>query len=73
MSATWLKSLAKSEQIVIARRGGRPGVDWTTVEAYIARSRVNSVDETLHRRTDRPVRGVPLLDLVQARFGWSDR
>jgi hypothetical protein len=73
MSAAWLKSFAKSEQIYVAPRGGRPGVNWTTVEAYIARSRVRSIDETLHRDPDRPVRGVPLLDLVQSRFGWSDR
>jgi hypothetical protein len=73
MSAAWLKSFAKSEQITVVPRGGRPGVDWTTVEAYIARSRINLVDESLHRDPDRPVRGVPMLDRVQSRFGWSDR
>jgi hypothetical protein len=73
MSAAWLKSFAKTEQIYVAPRGGRPGVDWSTVEAYIARSRVTRVDETLHRDPRRPVRGVALLDRVQARFGWSDR
>jgi hypothetical protein len=73
MSAAWLKSFAKTEHIVVARRGNRPGVDWATVEAYIARSRITRVDETPHRDPDRPIRGVALLDLVQARFGWSDR
>jgi hypothetical protein len=73
MSAAWLKSFAKSEQITVAPRGGRRGVDWTTVEAYIARSRITRVDESLHRNPERPVRGVALLDRVQARFGWSDR
>jgi hypothetical protein len=73
MSAAWLKSFAKSEQITVVPRGGRPGVDWRTVEAYIARSRIKLVDESLHRNRERPVRGVPLLDRVRARFGWSDR
>jgi hypothetical protein len=73
MSAAWLQSFAKSEQIVVARRGNRPGVDWTTVEAYIARSRITGVDESLHRDPNRSVRGVELLDRVQSRFGWSDR
>jgi hypothetical protein len=73
MSAAWLKSFAKSEQITVVARGGRPGVDWTTVEAYIARSRITRVDDSLHRDPDRPVRGVAMLDQVQSRFGWSDR
>jgi hypothetical protein len=41
MSGAWFCSFAKSEQIHVARRGGLPGVDWTTVEAYVARSRVH--------------------------------
>jgi hypothetical protein len=49
------------------------GRDWTTVEAYIARSRITRVDESLHRNCERLVPGVTLLDRVQARFGWSDR
>jgi hypothetical protein len=75
MSGAWFRSFAKNEQIHVARRGGRPGVDWTTVQAYIARSRVTRVDESLRRHADpdRSVRGVALLDRVQARFGWSDR
>jgi hypothetical protein len=73
MSPSRFCPFATGEQIVVVRRGGRPGVDWTTVEAYIARSRVTRVDESLRRDPLRPVRGVPLLDRVQARFGWSDR
>jgi hypothetical protein len=73
MSAAWLKSLAKTEQIYIAPRGGRPGVDWSTVEAYIARSRVTRVDESLHPNRELAVPGIALLDRVQTRFGWSDR
>jgi hypothetical protein len=75
MSGTWIRTLAKSEQIRVARRGNRPGVDWTTVQAHIARSRIRSVDESLRRHADpgRPVRGVTLMDRVQSRFGWSDR
>jgi hypothetical protein len=72
MSTAWLESFAKAEQIVVARRG-RPGVDWTTVEPYIARSRIKLADESLHRDRDRPIRGVALLYKVQARFAWSDR
>jgi hypothetical protein len=50
-------------------------VDWTTVEAHIARARVIRVDDSLRPHPDpgRPVRGVALLDWVQARFGSSDR
>jgi hypothetical protein len=73
MSAAWLQSFAKSEQIVVARRGNRPGVDWTTIEAYIARSRITRVYESLHRNRQRPAPGVALLERVQARFGWSDQ
>jgi hypothetical protein len=73
MSAAWLKSFAKTEQIVVIPRGGRPGVDWTTVEAYIARSRITRVDESLHPNRELAVPGIALLDRVQTRFGWSDR
>jgi hypothetical protein len=67
--------MAKREQIRVVRRASRPGVDWTTVEAYIARSLVRSVDESLSRYADpgRPVLGVSLMDRVQSRFDWSDR
>jgi hypothetical protein len=74
MSGAWLRSLAKREQIRVVRRASRPGVDWTTVEAYIVRSRIRAVDESLRRHADpgRPVLGVSLMDRVQSRFGWSD-
>jgi hypothetical protein len=36
----------------IVRRGSRPGVDWTTVEAHIARSRVIRVNESLRPNPD---------------------
>jgi hypothetical protein len=73
MSGTWFKSFAKNEDIH-ARPGNQPGVDWTTVETYIARSRVTRVDDSLRPQPDpgRPVRGVALLDRVKERFGWSD-
>ena len=48
----------------MVRRGSRPGVDWTTVETYMAGSRVALVDESLRRDTRRLVRGVPLLARV---------
>jgi hypothetical protein len=75
MSRAWFWSFVKSEQIHVVRRGSRPGVDWTTVEGYIARSRVRWVDKSLRPHPDpgRPVKGVPLMDRVKARFGWSDR
>jgi hypothetical protein len=75
MSQGWFWSFAKSEQIHVVRRGSRPGVDWTTVEAHIARSRVIRVNESLRPNPDpgRPVRGVALLDRVKAPYGWSDR
>jgi hypothetical protein len=75
MSRAWFWSFAKSEQIHVVRRGSRPGVDWTTVDGYIARTRVRWVDESLRPHGDpgRPVRAVTLLDRVQFRFGWSDR
>ena len=72
-SQAWFGAWAKSEGIHVVRGGSRPGVDWTTVETYIAGSRVALVDETLRRHTRRPVRGVPLLERVGSRFGWSDR
>jgi hypothetical protein len=73
MSGAWFKSFAKNEDIH-ARRGNQPCVDWTTVETYIARSRITRVDESLRPKPDlrRPVWGVALLDRVQSRFGWSD-
>jgi hypothetical protein len=72
MSKAWLGALAKSEGTHVVRRGRRLGVDWTTVETYIASSRVTFVDESLRRETRRPVRGLPLLERVGSRFGWSD-
>jgi hypothetical protein len=70
-----LKSFGKNEHIHVARRGNQPGVDWSIVEAYIARSRITRVDEALRPHPDpgRVVRGVALLDRVQSGFGWSDR
>jgi hypothetical protein len=47
MFRAWFWSFAKSEQIHVVRRGSRPGVDWSTVEAYIARFRVTRLYETL--------------------------
>jgi transcriptional regulator with XRE-family HTH domain len=75
MSKAWFGALAKSEGIHVVRRGSRPGVDWRTVETYIARSRVTRVDESLRPHPDprRPVRGVALMDRVQAQHKWSDR
>ena len=43
---------------------GRPGVDWTTVEAYIARSQVRSVD-----KGPRPLADASL-DLCGESFSW---
>jgi hypothetical protein len=70
MSGAWFRSFAKTEAVTVAG----PGVDCTTVEDYIARSQVRSVDGSLRRHADpgRPVRGVTHMDRVHFRFGWSD-
>ena len=50
-------------------------MSWTSVEAYIERSRITGrVRDPLLRQVgpDRPVRGVALMDRVKARFDWSD-
>ncbi len=73
-SPSWFRALAKDEGIPIERRGRHPGVDWAEVEAFIARSRIHRVDETLLRQVEpeQPVGGIDLLEAVEARFGWSD-
>lgn len=75
ISTASLRSLAADGSIEIRWRGGRPGVSWTSVEAYIERSRITGrVRDPPLRQVgpDRPVRGVALMDRVKARFDWSD-
>jgi hypothetical protein len=74
MSAAWFRSFAKTKSVTVARRGGRPGVDWSTVEIVIARSRITRINGSLLRTRcpDRQLPGVAVIDKVKARFDWSD-
>ncbi len=74
MSPGSFRSVAKEEGIEVCRRGRQPGVNWTDVKRFIARSRITRVNETLLRQIQagRPMPGVDLLDEIEARFGWSD-
>jgi hypothetical protein len=72
MSVSSFRSVAKEQGIEVWRRSRQPGVKWTDVEAFIARSRIIRVDETLLRQVERPIPGIDLLDQVKVRFGCSD-
>jgi len=37
---------AKAAGVTVRSRGGRPGLDWRTVEEWIARSRIESAGPT---------------------------
>jgi hypothetical protein len=41
MSASWFQGLAKEEGIEVRKRGGKPGVNWSDVERYIASARIS--------------------------------
>jgi hypothetical protein len=74
MSRDWVRSLA-DDGVEIRWRGNQPGVNWTSVEAYIQRCRIaGRANDTLLRQVhpDQPLRGVARLDRVKARFDWSD-
>jgi hypothetical protein len=74
MSRAWFRTFAKGETITVVRRGAKPGVDWTTVEALIARSRISMISGSLLcTPTWRQLPGVAVIDKVKTRFGWSDR
>lgn len=40
MSVSWFKEWADGEGIEVRRRGRGPGVNWSSVEAAVARSRI---------------------------------
>ena len=40
LSPSGFRGLAKSEGIEVRRRSQKPGVNWTDVESFIARSRI---------------------------------
>jgi hypothetical protein len=77
MSKAWFRAVAKSEGIDVVRPRGQPGVDWASVEAFVARSGITTVTKgdgsllsTLDPKWWPP--GVALIDQVKGRFGWSD-
>jgi hypothetical protein len=74
MSASSFKQLAREEGLPVVRGSRQPGVPWSAVTAFIARSRITRVDYALLRQIDQdvPIRGVDLLDQARDRFGWSD-
>jgi hypothetical protein len=76
MSSAWFRALTKSEGIDVVRRDRNPGVDWATVEAFIARSKIirtasgDSMVPTFDPKWRPP--GVAPVDKVKLRFDWSD-
>ena len=40
MSPSWFREVAKAEGLEVRRRSRQPGVNWATVEIFIARSKV---------------------------------
>jgi hypothetical protein len=70
MSGAWLRGLAKSEGIRVVRRGGRPGVDWTTIEVFINRSRITRAGDSSLQTLDPERRspGVAVIEKVKVRF-----
>ena len=75
MSTSWIRDHATSGDIQIVRRGRQPGVSWPSVDNWIRQCRVtHRVNDALLRATDPPraPRGIDLLDLGAARYGWSD-
>lgn len=72
MSPSWFKAWAKEAHIVVLRRGNQPGVQWSSVEKAVARSKVL---DRYQRRMDpeRDLPGVGLIAAVLRKFGWSHR
>jgi hypothetical protein len=75
MSKTWFGAIAKEEGLRVAPGGGRPGVYWPDVEAFIERSRITKVNDTVRREIDpdRRLTGIKVMERVKARCGWSDQ
>lgn len=71
MSASWFKEWASEEGIQVVRRGRKPGVNWTSVETAIVRSRITRVGHSLLRQTDPelPIHGVSLLEDARSLLG----
>lgn len=74
MSRAWFQAVAKDEHIEVRRGGRQPGVNWTDVERFVARSRITRLDQAVLRQIDVDDlrRGVSLMDAVRRRFDWSD-
>ncbi|MGH7912026.1 MAG: hypothetical protein ACREOV_09910 [Candidatus Dormibacteraceae bacterium] len=74
LSAAQFEQMAAEEAMQLTGDDERCRVDWAEVERAVARCRVDRVDDTLHRSVDpeRNLAGVALLDMVKARFDWSD-
>jgi hypothetical protein len=74
ISGRTVAALAEGEGIEVRRRGRQPGVNWQSVEAFIARSRITGPIESVTRHLDRSdlPSGVAKMDSVRERFGWSD-
>lgn len=72
MSPSWFKAWAKEAQIVVLRRGNQPGVQWSSVEKAVARSKML---DRYQKRIDpeRDLPGVGLIAALRRKFGWSHR
>jgi hypothetical protein len=50
ISASGFRNIAKTDGITVERRGQRPGVRATEINAYIQRARIRPADSTPHPR-----------------------
>ena len=75
MSVSWVKRQATAGNLVVTQRCRRPGVQWSSVQSFVDRSRVtHRVNDALLRIGDPLVapRGIDLIDRLINEGGWTE-